>query len=228
MPSDSLRSSSARLLRVPLRPVRARPSPASALPRALVSGPVQEPSSVCSTRPPSLPLHSPPLSRRGGSPPPGSPAPIPLRLNPWFLRSGPPARALVLTPHAARCKGGACATNAYPNAAKRHPLASRSSWIESMLQRIATIILILLMFLRSDSLEHRRIRPAMLQRIVQSGPWYPGESAGIGQPSASPHPAQSTEAARSRRRPVNHRPRFHARRPNEPSIGGQIPSPQGR
>lgn len=31
--------------------------------------------------------HSPPLSRRGGSPPPGSPAPFPLRLCPWFLRS---------------------------------------------------------------------------------------------------------------------------------------------
>ncbi len=29
--------------------------------------------------------HSPPLSRRGGSPPPGPPAPIPLRLNPWFV-----------------------------------------------------------------------------------------------------------------------------------------------
>ncbi len=32
-----------------------------------------------------FPLHSPPLSRRGGSRPPGPPAPIPLRLNPWFV-----------------------------------------------------------------------------------------------------------------------------------------------
>ena len=34
----------------------------------------------------------------------GPPAPIPLRLCPWFLRSPPPARALVLTPDASRCR----------------------------------------------------------------------------------------------------------------------------
>ncbi len=55
VPSDSLRSSSARPLRVPRRPVQARPSPASALPPALVSGLLLAPPSVCSTRPPSLP-----------------------------------------------------------------------------------------------------------------------------------------------------------------------------
>ena len=47
-------------------------------------------------RPQSCPP-SPPLNRRRGSHPPGPPATIPLRLCPWFLRSGPPARALVLT-----------------------------------------------------------------------------------------------------------------------------------
>ena len=47
--------------------------------------------------------HSSPLNRRGGSPPPDPPAPFPLRLCPWFLRSRPPARALVLTPDAACC-----------------------------------------------------------------------------------------------------------------------------
>ena len=55
VPSASLRSSSARPLRVSRRPVRARLSPASALPLALVSGPLHAPPSVCSTRPPSLP-----------------------------------------------------------------------------------------------------------------------------------------------------------------------------
>ena len=70
VPSDSLRSSSALPLRVPRRAVRASLSPASALPLALVSALLLLPSppSVCSTRPPSLPPHSPPLNRRGGSP----------------------------------------------------------------------------------------------------------------------------------------------------------------
>ena len=59
VPSASLRSSSARPLRVPPRPVQARPSPASALPLALGSALLRallpSPPSVCSTPPPSLP-----------------------------------------------------------------------------------------------------------------------------------------------------------------------------
>ena len=86
--------------------------------------------------------------------------------------------------------------NAYPDPATCRPSASRSCWIEPMLWRIATTMLILLMFSRRGSLENRKIRPAMLWRIAQSAPRFPGESAGIGQPSASPHPA--------------HPPRLHA------------------
>ena len=69
-----------------LRPVPAsapRPALVSALPRT----PLPSPPAACFARLPSAPPHRPPLSRRGGSRPPGPPASIPLRLNPWFLRS---------------------------------------------------------------------------------------------------------------------------------------------
>ncbi len=100
VPSDSLRSSSALPLRVrftrcglrchrlPHYPVHLCPGYCSRLRQCARHDRLHY-----------LP-HSPPLSRRGGSPPPGPPASVPLRLCPWFLRSRPPARALVLTPHA--------------------------------------------------------------------------------------------------------------------------------
>ncbi len=55
VPSDSLRSSSAPPLRVPRRPVQARPSPASALLPPPVSAPLKAMPTVCSA-----PLPSPP------------------------------------------------------------------------------------------------------------------------------------------------------------------------
>jgi hypothetical protein len=82
VPSASLRSSSARPLCVPRRPVRPRPSPASALPLALVSALLlallPSPPSLCSTPPPSLPpalsaTHSPwwlPSAGSSGAHPP--------------------------------------------------------------------------------------------------------------------------------------------------------------
>ena len=124
--------------------------------------------------------------------------PSPLRSYPMVCRSRPHSRALVLTPHAAGCGGAPRAPMTSALLRNRRLSMPCSCWIESMLWRIATTILILLMFLGSGSLEHRKIRPAMLWRIVQSGPWFPGESARIGQTSAFPHPARSTVAARTR------------------------------
>ena len=87
-PSASLRSS-AQPLRVRVAGCGLRPAPASAPRPALVSALLRallpSPSAACFARLPSAPPHRPPLSRRGGSRPPGPPAPHPLSLVPLVL-----------------------------------------------------------------------------------------------------------------------------------------------
>ena len=186
VPSDSLRSSSAPTLRVPRRPVQARPSPASALPRALVSGPVQEPPPVCSTRPSSLPpaltaTQSPwRLPSAGFS---GTVSPSLVPLVPSFLTAC--AGSGSHTPRSP-LQGRPVRINACPEAAKPRPWASRSCWIESMLPSIAAIILISFTFPRRGSLGNREIHPAMLGRTTPSGPSSPGSSPGTGPTSVVP------------------------------------------
>ena len=77
-----------------------------------------------------FPLHSPPLSRRGGSRPPGPPAPIPLRLNPWFVVPDRVPRLWFSHPtqQAARvAHAPSTLTLMPPNAAHRRPVLVGSS-----------------------------------------------------------------------------------------------------
>ena len=115
VPSDSLRSSSALPLHVPRRAVQARPSPASALPLALVSGPLLAPPSVCSTRPPSLPPALSATQSPWRLPSAGFPGAVSPSLVPQVSSFRPPARVLVLTPDAACCRcARARACRAFP------------------------------------------------------------------------------------------------------------------
>ena len=112
VPSASLRSSSARPLRVPRRPVQARPSPASALPLALVSALLLAllplPPSLCSTRPPSLPPALSATQSPWRLPSAGSPGAHPPSLVP--LVSSFPTACAGSGSHTRRAQGAVVAT----------------------------------------------------------------------------------------------------------------------
>ncbi len=107
----------------------------------------QRASHVCRQRRP----HSPPLSRRGGSLPAASHASIPTRSYRRFSVPDRMARALVFTPHAARCACPPCAPMAYTCLRTRHLSMPFYCWTERMSHRYTGDTRLTLPKIRTDT-----------------------------------------------------------------------------